>query len=120
MNATTSPARDVIEQRRRPGRSSICSTPAGSSGSNSCARRCATSAVAVAGFVITGMPASSAHASFSHSAPGREVERVDVDRDAAPARPHVLAAHPRGAADLDRLAVGEQLARRRACAPSSA
>ena len=53
-------------------------------------------------------------------APCREVERVDVHRDAAPARPHVLAAHARGTADLDRLAVGEQRCRSRACAPSSA
>src|SRR3569623_722509 len=42
-------------------------------------------------------------------APRREVERVDVDRDAAPRRPHVLAAHSRRPADLDRLAVAEQL-----------
>jgi hypothetical protein len=43
--------------------------------------------------VITGIPASSAGASFSHAR--------------AP-RPHVLATHARRAADLDRLAVGKQ------------
>ena len=46
-------------------------------------------------------------------APRREVERVDVHRDAARGAPtRAGRAMPRGAADLDRLAVGEQ--RRRA------
>ena len=69
--------------------------------------RCVSQAVAVAGLTITGTPESSAGRRLLPQAPGREIEGVDEQREAARRHLEVLRLEDRLLAELGRLAVAQ-------------